>query len=298
MVASEALSIGEYLVNLVGAAPQAATMNTWATAPLGSMEAKGFCSVQLSDSMAPSSMRRLLEFHGVSEPRQDRAAQRLSLSTPALDCYLAAIEDDDYARNRWADSVLKPWCEKYGLTFKQGLQVACIDGQFRSELPEAVRPAVQDIFGPVQAAFARQILACMAFNEQVLRNLESPAPLVLSPKRISAAFGTGRQAVFMACADYEYCEPEGFVVAARWLYEHASGGFLVAQTANTDGSWQDMDCEDQEDLRADLESREVLSMSADQGLEFGVEVCDQAPDWAAEVLAQRERQQHHRPRGG
>ena len=298
MAATEAFSIGEYLVGLVGTAPPAAAMNTWATAPAGSKESRGFCPVQLSDQMAPDAMRRLLEFHGVSKPRQERAAQRLSRSTPALDCYLAAIEDDDYARNRWAEVVLKPWCANYRLTFKQGLQVACIDGQFRSELPEAVRPAVQDIFGPEQAAFARQILASMAFNEQVLRNLENPAPVLPSPKRRSAAFGTGHQAVFMSCADYEYCEPEGFVVAARWLYEHASGSFLVAQMANVDGSWQDMDCEDQEDLRADLESREVLSMSADQGLEFGVEVCDHAPDWAAEVLVQRDRQQQLRPRGG
>jgi hypothetical protein len=91
-----------------------------------------------------------------------------------------AVELERAAREDWLARALRPWCERHGLTLRQGLSVLFDDGALNPDSPSKDRVTAKDMFawGGAQNDFASRLM-----NELV----NEPAPpqglalVVLSP---------------------------------------------------------------------------------------------------------------------
>lgn len=71
-----------------------------------------------------------------------------------------AVELERAAREDWVACALRPWCERHGLTLRQGLSVLFDDGSFNPDSPDKDRVTAKDLFawGGAQNDFAGRLM--------------------------------------------------------------------------------------------------------------------------------------------
>ena len=99
----------------------------------------------------------------LSSPRAHQVARGVEEARDGKDvaALLArAVEQERAAREDWVARALRPWCERHGLTLRQGLSVLFDDGSFNPESPEKDRVTAKDVFawGGQQNDFAARLM--------------------------------------------------------------------------------------------------------------------------------------------
>ena len=83
----------------------------------------------------------------LSSPRAHSAMEKFKDGTPAKQCVEEAIQHEANARNMWIATTLDPWCERHGITRKQGLSIASKDDAYNPADPSKDLVTLKSLFG-------------------------------------------------------------------------------------------------------------------------------------------------------
>jgi len=101
---------------------------------------------------------------------------------PAKKALTDMVKFEDRARQDWVDHCLQPWCDRHGLTLKQGLSVLFDDDSFNPADPSKDRVTRRDVLGwsGQQNDFALRLMA----------DMKATPPAVASNPEIAKAPGS------------------------------------------------------------------------------------------------------------
>ena len=99
----------------------------------------------------------------LSSPRAHQVARDMEDTRDCQDVaalLTRAVELERAAREDWLARALRPWCERHGLTLRQGLSVLFDDGAFNPDSPSKDRVTAKDMFawGGAQNDFASRLM--------------------------------------------------------------------------------------------------------------------------------------------
>ena len=95
----------------------------------------------------------------------------------AKDALTDMVNFEDRARQEWVDRSLQPWCDRHGLTLKQGLSVLFDDHSYNPEDPSKEIVTKESVFGWAgqQNDFAHRLMDDMKAAERVAAESSVPA---------------------------------------------------------------------------------------------------------------------------
>lgn len=120
---------------------------------------------------------------GVHSARMTHALQEHDDGKVASACLAEAVAAERRARQFWIDQSLAPWCERHGLSLRQGLSVLFEDDSFNRENPDKPLPTRESIFAwsGQQNGFALSLIAELG---PLVRGVSTRPTGVLKPYRV------------------------------------------------------------------------------------------------------------------
>ena len=120
---------------------------------------------------------------GIHSARMTHALHKHEDGKVASVCLSEAIEAERKARQFWIDRALAPWCERHGLSLRQGLSVLFEDHPFNPQNRDKPLPTRESIFAwsGQQNGFALSLIAELG---PLVREVSARPSGVLKPYRV------------------------------------------------------------------------------------------------------------------